>query len=80
MPPSDRAIRMAGNCLITRDQTRSAAAWQMFIGCSVIMTSTGASGAVIASWPDEPRWMESTTPSSVRAFHSGSQCSSWKLG
>jgi hypothetical protein len=35
---------MSGNFLITRDQSRSAAAWQMFIGCKVIMTSTGASG------------------------------------
>ena len=30
---------------------------QMFIGWSVIITSIGASGAVTASWPDEPRWM-----------------------
>jgi hypothetical protein len=66
--------------LTIRDHTRSAAAWQMFIGCSVIITSTGASGDVTASWPEEPRWIDSTTPSSVSARHSGSQCSLWKLG
>jgi hypothetical protein len=41
--------------LITRDHSRSAATWQMFIGCSVIMTFTGASGAVTKSRPEEPR-------------------------
>ena len=45
---------------MTRDHSRSAAAWQMFIGCSVIITSIGASGAVTASCPDEPRWIDST--------------------
>ena len=54
-------MRMAGNSLRTRDHSRSAAAAQMFIGCSVIITSIGASGAVTASWPDEPRWIDSTT-------------------
>ena len=52
----------------------------MFIGCSVIITSIGASGAVIASWPDEPRWTFSTVSVSHNAFHSGSQYSLWKLG
>ena len=52
----------------------------MFMGCRVIITSIGASGAVTASWPDEPRWMDSTTPSSHKARHSGSQWSLWKLG
>jgi hypothetical protein len=65
---------------MTRDQSRSAAAAQMFIGCSVIMTSTGASGAVTANLPDEPRWIDSTTDSSDSAFQSGSQKSLWKLG
>ena len=64
----------------TRDHNRSAAAWQMFIGCSVIITSIGASGAVIASWPDEPRWMFITVSVSTSARHIGSQCSVWKLG
>ncbi len=52
----------------------------MFIGCSVIIPSTGASADVIASWPDEPRWMESATSSSHNAVHSGSQLVSWMLG
>ena len=47
---------------------------QMFIGCSVIITSIGASGAVTASWPDEPRWMLRIVPSSTSARHIGSQC------
>lgn len=79
MPPSERAT-LTGNSLITRDQSRSAAAEQMFIGCRVIMTSTGASGLVTASEPDEPRWTDRTTPSSHSAVHSGSHAASWKLG
>ncbi len=71
---------MAGNSLMTRDHSMSAAAWQMFMGWRVIITSTGALGAVTASWPDEPRWIDRTTFSSHTAFHNGSQCSSWKLG
>src|ERR1700721_2615741 len=63
VPPSDSATRM-GKFLITRDHNRSEAALQIFIGCSVIITSTGASGAVMASCPDEPRWIDSTTCSS----------------
>ncbi len=80
MPPSDSAMRMSGNSFSTRDQSRSAAAAQMFMGCSVIITSIGASGAVIASWPDEPRWIDITTSSSHSAFHNGSHDGSWKLG
>ena len=53
---------------------------QMFMGWSVIITSIGASGAVTASWPDEPRWMLRIVPSSTSARHIGSQCGSWKLG
>ena len=40
----------------------------------------GASGDVTASCPDEPRWIDSTTPSSHSASHRGFQCGSWKLG
>ena len=80
MPPSDSAILRSGNSLITRDHSRSAAAWQMFIGCSVIITSSGASGAGTVSRPDEPRWTLSIVPVSDSARHSGSQCSLWKLG
>ena len=65
---------------MTRDHNRSAAAWQMFMGWSVIITSIGASGAVMASLPDEPRWIDSTVPSSDSAVQNGSQCASWKLG
>ncbi len=46
---------------------------QMFIGCSVIITSIGASGAVIASWPDDPRCTLSTVSVSTSASHIGSQ-------
>jgi hypothetical protein len=55
VPPSERAMRRAGYCLITRDHSRSAAADWMFIGCSVIITSGGESTAGIDSFPDEPR-------------------------
>ena len=44
------------------------------------MTSIGASGAVTASWPDDPRWMLRIVPSSTSARNIGSQYASWKLG
>ena len=50
---------------------------QMFIGCSVIITSTGAFGAVTTSWPDEPRCTEMTMSWSTHAVQNGSQYSSW---
>ena len=52
----------------------------MFIGCRVIITSGGASAAVMASWPEEPRWTFMIVPVSDSACHSGSQYSLWKLG
>ena len=80
MPPSDNAARRSGNTLNTRDQSRSAAADWMFIGCSVIITSGGESTAGIESRPDEPRWIDSTVSVSQQACHTGSQYGSWKLG
>ena len=55
-------MRRLGNCLITRDHSRSAAALWMFIGCSVIITSGGESAAGMASLPDEPRCTDRTVP------------------
>lgn len=52
----------------------------MFIGCSVIITSIGASGAVMANRPEEPMCTFITVLVSTNAFHSGFQYSSWKLG
>ena len=52
----------------------------MFIGCRVIITSIGASGAVMASLPEDPMCTLSTVLVSHNAFHSGFQYSSWKLG
>src|SRR5205807_4965269 len=80
VPPSDSAMRIGGKSLMTRDHRRSAAAEQMFMGWSVIITSTGASGLVTVREPEDPRWMDRTTPSSHRARHSGSHAGSWKLG
>jgi hypothetical protein len=45
----------------------------MFIGCNVIMTSIGASGAVITSFEDEPMCMLTIVPSSLHASHTGYQ-------
>src|SRR3984957_924603 len=76
MPPSDRAkcrflyLRRMG------DQTRSAAAWTMLMGCRLIMTSIGASMEVIRMEDDEPKCMQMTVPSSSQAFQKGSQ---WSL-
>ena len=58
MPPSVRAIFRSGKCRGMFDHRRSAAAWQMFMGWSVIITSTGALPAGTTSWPDEPRWID----------------------
>ena len=52
----------------------------MFIGCSVIITSIGASGAVIASRPDDPMCTFITVSVSTNASHNGFQYSLWKLG
>src|SRR6476646_9449827 len=54
MPPSDSAIRTSGNFVMTRDHSTSAAACTMFIGCSEIITLSGASTEVIGSCDDEP--------------------------
>ena len=71
---------MVGYSLNTRDQSRSAAAWQTLSGCSVIMTSIGASGAVMASCPEDPRCTLRIVSVSAMACHIGSQWSEWKLG
>ncbi len=47
-------MRMSGYTFRTRDHSRSDAALQMFMGCKVIITSTGASGAVMATPPMSP--------------------------
>ncbi len=56
-----------------RLQTKSAAACTMFIGCSVINTSTGTSGVVMASFDEEPMCMQMTVPRSSAARRNGSQ-------
>ena len=70
----------SGNFVIIGEKRTSAAACTMFIGCRLISTSIGASGAVIASFPDEPMCMHTTVPSSVHAFQTGSQWSVCRLG
>ncbi len=60
----------------TGDHSRSAAAWTMFIGWRLIITSIGASGEVITSSEEEPRCMQITVPSSEHAVQNGSQ---WSL-
>ena len=62
MPPSDSATCRSGNFRSTGDHSRSAAHCTMFIGCSVIITSIGASGAVMASVDDEPMCRHTTVP------------------
>ena len=68
VPPSDNAILRSGYALIGLDHNRSAAC-TMFIGCRVIITSIGASGAVIASRPDDPMCTLSTVSVSTRPPH-----------
>ena len=48
----------------------------MFIGCRVIITSIGASGAVIANRPEEPMCTFITVSVSTNASHNGVQYSS----
>ena len=66
--------------MIIGENSTSAAACTMFIGCRLMSTSIGASGAVIASFPDEPMCMHTTVPSSLHACHNGSQWSVCRLG
>src|SRR4051794_24785921 len=73
MPPSDSATVRSGNFLNTGEWMRSAAHCTMFIGCSVINTSIGASTDVITSLPDEPMCMQTMVPSSEHACQNGSQ-------
>src|SRR5258705_5720298 len=80
VPPSDSAILRSGYFLTGLDHNRSAAACTMFIGCSVIITSIGASGAVMANRPQDPMCTFITVLVSHNAFHSGFQYSLWKLG
>ena len=68
MPPSDMAILIVGYALSTRDHSRSAAQFTQVIGCTVIITSTGASAEVTTIWDDEPRCMRINRRCSRRAF------------
>ena len=52
----------------------------MLIGCTVIITSTGASIDVNAMPAPEPMWMHTIVPSSAHALQNGSQCSACRLG
>src|ERR1700728_2928191 len=80
MPPSERAKRRSLYLRRMGDQTRSAAACTMLIGCKLIMTSIGASTEVIRIWDEDPRCMQTTVPSSAQAAQKGSQCSLWSEG
>src|SRR5665213_1042172 len=80
MPPSDRATFRSGNLRSTGDHTRSVAAWTMFMGWSVIRQSIGASSEVMTRADEEPMCMQTTTASSLHAFHTGSQWSEWMEG
>ena len=63
----------SGNFLNTGEKMRSAAACTMFIGESVIITSTGASSAVTTNFDDEPMCMLTIVPASLHARQNGSQ-------
>src|SRR5471030_2894423 len=52
----------------------------MFIGCSVAVTSNGASADVTTIEDDEPMCRLGTIPMSWHAAQNGSQCSECKLG
>src|SRR5260370_41513724 len=52
----------------------------MFMGCSVISVSIGASSDVMTTWDDEPMCRQTIVPSSAHASQKGSQWSLWKLG
>ena len=73
MPPSESAILRSEYFLIGLDHNRSAAACTMFIGCSVIITSIGASGAVITNRPEDPMCTFITMSVSTSASHNGVQ-------
>src|SRR5271167_2461045 len=75
MPPSDSAKCRSLYLRRMGDQTRSAAAWTMLMGCKEIITSIGASTEVMRICEDDPRCMHTTVPSSAHAAQKGSQCS-----
>ena len=64
----------------TGDHTRSAAHFTMFIGCSVIIVSIGASIAVMTVSDDEPMCRQMTVFRSSHARRNGSQWSLCQLG
>ena len=72
-PPSDSAILRRGYLRKTGDHARSAAACTMFIGCSVAVTSNGASAEVTTIDDDEPMWRLGTISMSWQAAQNGSQ-------
>src|SRR5262245_44614164 len=76
MPPSLRANVSSGYLRSIGDHRTSAAACTMFIGCNVIIVSTGASIDVITTWDDEPMWRQTTVFVSLHACQNGSQ---WSL-
>ena len=80
MPPSESAKCRSLYLRSTGDHSKSAAAWTMFIGCRLIMTSMGASAEVTSIWDDEPRCMQITVPSSAQAVQNGSQWLECKEG
>ena len=65
MPPAESAILRSLNSRSTRDHSRSAAQLTILMGCTVIMTSTGASMDVKDMPEAEPRWMQITVPSTL---------------
>ena len=77
MPPSLSATFRFGNLRNIGDQMRSAAHCTMFIGCSVIIVSIGASIDVMVIWLDEPMCRHSTDSVSCIAARNGSQWSEW---
>ena len=70
----------SGNLRSTGDQSRSAAACTMFIGCRLMSTSIGASTEVMTRVDDEPMCMHTIVPSSLHADQNGSQWSLCRLG
>src|SRR5687768_10592055 len=77
MPPSERAMRRAGNRTHTPDHNQSAAARKALAGKTVGNSSKGGSGDGIGAHAAEPVWRHTTVPVSAHAARNGSQAPLW---
>src|SRR5438105_11270496 len=80
MPPSEKAILSLGCRWNTGEKIRSEMAYIELQAISEIITAIGASAAVLGTFPEVPKCMQSGNPASSTAEKIGSQWSVWNDG